>query len=207
MNKKRNLYILILLIIAFLAIAIAVKSQSNFIVGLDNNVATFTEKIHSPALDGMILSLTKLGNTYETIFIFAIFALFLILKRKKYLFYVFTAVSILGVALNEIIKLLVERARPISHLLLENDFSFPSGHATISVIFLLSSIFLIAPNIKNRFLKIIFIIISSIVFSLVALSRIYLSVHFASDVIAGLLLGSVCFLLAKIITSKFSNVV
>ena len=69
---------------------------------------------------------------------------------KKY-FYIFTLTTASGFALVEIIKYLVQRARPYN--LLEQGYSFPSAHATIVTIFLLSSIFLLAPLMKKVFTK------------------------------------------------------
>jgi undecaprenyl-diphosphatase len=205
-NKKTKKYLLVVLIISFLIITGAVISHNSFVARLDNSIAVFVSQISSPTLDSFALSITKFGNSTATIFIFVILAIFLYFSRKKYQLYALTIAVVSGTILAEIIKFIVQRVRPVSHLLLETDFSFPSGHATMSTILLLSSFILIAPNIENRYLRIIFLIIVSIIFPLIALSRIYLSVHWASDVLASLILGSVCFLLSEIIVSKYKHI-
>jgi undecaprenyl-diphosphatase len=144
-----------------------------------------------------MISITKIGDVYEVLAIIAIFGLFLLLKNKDY-FYSFVITSGLGVTLSWIIKWLVQRARPVNSLM-EYDYSFPSSHATIAAIFLLSSIFLLIPLMKKGFSKNIFATIVCIIFPLVAFSRIYLSVHWTSDVIAGILLGAICFIFSKTI--------
>jgi undecaprenyl-diphosphatase len=146
-----------------------------------------------------MLSITKVCNIPESIIIFIIFSIFLILKKKKQLFYLFTTFTALGTLLPFIIKPLIERIRPLSNLLLETDYSFPSGHATIATVFLISSIVIIAPLIKNSFSRKIFILCTSIIFPLVIISRVYLSVHWFSDVLAGILLGSICYILASFV--------
>ena len=149
-----------------------------------------------PSVTSFILSITKILNLVEAFIIFLVFGIFLIIKNRHY-FYSFTIATVLGTLLPWIIKLLTQIPRP--GLLLEQDYSFPSGHATIATIFLLSSIFFLAPLLKNRFAKIIFTSITYIVFPLVAFSRIYLSIHWTSDVLAGIILGFICFITGEII--------
>lgn len=206
MEKRTRKYLLLALIVAFIAITFAVINQNNFVLKIDSDVQMIVLNTQSPALNNLALAITKVGDSPEIIFIFAIFAILLLLKRKKYSLYEMTAAVVSGTIFTKIIKLLVERARPGSDLLLEPDFSFPSGHSTMSMILLLSSIFLIAPNIKDRCSRIIFITTTSVIFPLVALSRIYLSVHWVSDVIASLILGSICFLSVKMIISKSDGI-
>ena len=143
-----------------------------------------------------MLSITKILNPIEAVIIFAIFGLFLFLKNRHY-FYSFTIATALGTLLPLGLKFLTQIQRP--NLLLEQDFSFPSAHATIATIFLLSSIFFLMPLMKNGFSKNIFKIITYIIFPLVAFSRIYLSVHWTSDVLAGIVLGFICFIISEII--------
>ncbi len=202
MEKRTEKYLLLALIVSFLAITFAVINQNALVLKIDSNIQMLVLNTQSPVLNGLALAITKIGDNLEIIFIFIIFAILLLLKGEKYSLYKMTLAVVSGAVLTTITKLLIERARPTSDLLLKTDFSFPSGHSTMSMILLLSSIFLIAPNIKDRYSRIIFVTVASVVFPLVALSRIYLSVHWASDVIASLILGSICFLSAKMIISK-----
>jgi hypothetical protein len=79
--------------------------------------------------------------------------------------------TIFGTISSWIIKIFTHIERP--NILIEQDFSFPSSHATASTIFLISGIFLISPFIKNKFSKNIFLIVISIIFPLVIFSRLY----------------------------------
>lgn len=198
MNKKNKIIFLTLLLPFFIGIMFSVISNYTPLISLDKTIQNFSGNIHSPTLDQTMLSITKIGNTYESLLIFIVFAIFLISKKKKSNFYFFTIITALGTILPEIIKIITERIRPLSNILVETSYSFPSGHATISTIFFLSSIFLMLPTIKNTFSKIIFIICTSLIFPLVALSRIYLSVHWTSDVLGGILLGSIIYILTSI---------
>lgn len=191
--KNKN-WLIILFTLLFLIITLLVVNHNSFVINTNNSVKTFIEIHQSPSINTAMLSITKIGNLYEASIIFLVFALFLLLKNRKS-FYIFTLATILGTILPWIIKLLTQIQRP--SLLIEHDLSFPSGHATISTIFLLSGIFLISPLIKNRFSKNIFIFIVYIIFPLVAFSRIYISAHWLSDVIAGVILGLISFVFAK----------
>ncbi|MFH1454859.1 MAG: phosphatase PAP2 family protein [bacterium] len=195
-SVKNKIIILSFLILAFLAITLLVVNKNVFIIGLDNTIKTFIENHQLPSISNLMLSITKIGNLYEVSAIFLIFGLFLILKNKKY-FYIFTIATSLGALLPWAIKLLTQIERP--SLLLEQDFSFPSSHATIATVFLFSSIFLLTPIMKKGFSKNVFTLVTFVIFPIVAFSRIYLSVHWTSDVIAGIILGSICFLSAKMI--------
>jgi len=206
MNKKTEKYLLSTLIVLFLLITLGVISHNPLIERLDNISASIMTIISSPTLNSFMISITNIGSGIGTIFIFAIFAIYLFLKKNRHSLYTLTLAAGSAVVLNEIIKLLVERVRPVSRLITETDFSFPSGHATISIIFFLSSLFLIAPSILNRYLRISFQILTTIVFLLVAMSRIYLSVHWASDVLASFVLASICFLTSWICVSRFVSV-
>ncbi|MFA5934436.1 MAG: phosphatase PAP2 family protein [Candidatus Paceibacterota bacterium] len=198
MSLKNKKLILIICLIFFVLLIFSVTINYKPLLSFDKSAQTFSSTLHSPLLDQTMLSVTKIGNTYESLLIFIVFAFFIISKRRKYPFYFFTIVTALGTLLPELLKNLIERARPISNILIETGYSFPSGHATISTVFFFSSIFIISPHIKNNFSKITFITCTSIIFPLVAISRVYLSVHWISDVLGGILLGSICYILTSI---------
>lgn len=110
-------------------------------------------------------------------------------KRKWYhLFLLIFGMA--GGLLTEIsIKILVQRERPLFSLVDETGYSFPSGHATMATIFFLVFLLAFKDDIKNKYLKYAFIVAVILTFISVGFSRIYLSAHWFSDVLAGFVLG------------------
>lgn len=105
------------------------------------------------------------------------------------------AIKTFAVALTSLLimfglKILFNRNRPLSPLLHEvSGFSFPSGHAFMSFTFFGLLIYVVHKKIKNTILKIVFITLLLCIILMVGISRIYLRVHYATDVMAGFALG------------------
>lgn len=113
------------------------------------------------------------------------FTLFIFIKNKK------TGVSIISnlaiiTVLNQLLKRIVQRPRPTEFRIVEESgYSFPSGHSMVSMAFYGYLIYLIYKYVKNKYLKWISIILLSILICSIGISRIYLGVHYTSDVLGG----------------------
>ena len=90
-----------------------------------------------------------------------------------------------------IIKQAVERPRPPIEfaLIVENNFSFPSGHSIVAVSFFGLILYFLIKSIKRKSVQIILLFFGIVLITLIGFSRIYLGVHWTSDVIASYLLG------------------
>ena len=109
----------------------------------------------------------------------------LFLKNKNYSKYIILN-TILITVFNQVLKNIIQRPRPTEFRIIdESGYSFPSGHSMVSMAFYGFLIYLIYKNIQNKYLKWILCIILSILIILIGISRIYLGVHYASDVIGG----------------------
>ena len=88
--------------------------------------------------------------------------------------------------LNLLLKQIVQRPRPTEYRIVnETGYSFPSGHSMVSMAFYGFLIYLIYKYVKNQYLKIGLITFLSILIISIGISRIYLGVHYTSDVMAG----------------------
>ena len=199
---KKNYKLIILLICVIILIAIMediFEKETLFIdlfiyklivLSMRNNVLTFIFKI-----------ITNLGGAYCLIIIAILCAIFI---RNKKIAFAIPINLILSTMLNLLLKNIVERPRPIGYRLInETGYSFPSGHSMISAAFYGLIIYFIWKNVKNTKLKYISCILLSLLIVLIGISRIYLGVHYASDVIGGFII-SIAYLI--IFTSTFKAI-
>lgn len=111
--------------------------------------------------------------------------LFILIKNKKIGFSIFLNLVIITM-LNQLLKRILQRPRPTEFRIIEETgYSFPSGHSMISMAFYGYLIYLIYKYVKNKYVKWISIIILSILICSIGISRIYLGVHYTSDVLGG----------------------
>ena len=200
LKKKYKLIILLICVIILIAIIEDIFEKETLFMDLfiykiivlrmRNNLFTVIFKF-----------ITNLGGAYCLITIAILCAIFV--KSKKIAF----AIPInlfLTTMLNLFLKNIVERPRPIGYRLIdETGYSFPSGHSMISAAFYGLIIYFIWKNVKNKNLKYISCILLSLLIVLIGISRIYLGVHYASDVLGGFTI-SIVYLI--IFTSTFKAI-
>ena len=115
--------------------------------------------------------------------------LFLLIKNKKIGLSIISNIVII-IVLNQLLKRILQRPRPTEFRIVEETgYSFPSGHSMVSMAFYGYLIYLIYRYIKNKYVKWTLITILSILICLIGISRIYLGVHYTSDVLGGFLLS------------------
>ena len=103
-----------------------------------------------------------------------------------------------------ILKHILKRPRPTGYRLIEvSGYSFPSGHSMVSMAYYGFLIYLIYKYVKNKYIKWISICILSIFICLIGISRIYLGVHYTSDVLAGFLISITYLIMYIEIVNKF----
>ncbi len=125
--------------------------------------------------------------------------------RHKFVWAAGLGVSVLGAgAAGLLLKELIHRARPelLYQAYTETGYSFPSGHATVSAAFYGFLMYLAWRMIPSRPWRIAAQVALSLLIVLIAFSRLYLGVHYVSDVIAGLLIGGVFAWLGIVVTKK-----
>lgn len=159
------------------------------ITGLDIWVNAKMLAIQNPLINKIMIFITSIANPLSLFFLSLILLGTLIYQKKWYSSLLLVLSMAGGLLFEALTKLIIHRARPENALIQVLGYSFPSGHATISIIFFSLLIYSFKDGIKNKVTKNIFIITNIILFLLVGLSRVYLNVHWLSDVLAGFGLG------------------
>ena len=184
-NKTKNIIKWILCAItAILAIVVTINVKNGRILELDLNIYKFfSENIINDKLTPIVKVITHVGGA-KIVFVLTILAIILIKGLKNKLFLLTGIVGTAG--LNVVLKHIIQRERPnINRLIPEKGYSFPSGHSMMSMAFYGMLIFLIFKYVKNTALKWTLIVILTILLSTIGITRIYLGVHYPSDVIGG----------------------
>lgn len=157
----------------------------------DKNVYEFIIKFKSDLLTSFFRYISFLFSPLM-ITIYCILLLIFLKEKKKSIS--ICTIMLLEVIINSVVKIIIGRSRPtILPLVTEKSYSYPSGH-TMSVVILIC---IISRLIKNEFKhhEYLINIFSILLILLVGLSRIYLGVHYFSDIIGGILLALIVILL------------
>lgn len=145
--------------------------------------------------------ITQMGGAIALIITTII--LFLVIKNKK----IGMAIAInlaISTALNILLKNVIQRPRPTEYRMIsETGYSFPSGHSMVSMAFYGFLIYLIYKKVENKKLKWGLIIALSILIVTIGTSRIYLGVHYTSDVLAGFTISVSYLIVYTSIVKKF----
>jgi possible phosphatase len=121
--------------------------------------------------------------------IIATIILFVLIKNKKIGFSIISNLVIVTI-LNQLLKNILQRPRPNEFRIVEETgYSFPSGHSMASMAFYGYLIYLIYKYVKNKYLKWTLIVLLGILICTIGISRIYLGVHYTSDVLGGFLIS------------------
>lgn len=179
--KNKRWIALSILIVIFVMIAEDVFEkelfQSDFII-YDYLVAHRT-----PFLTTLFKGITNFGGVIVLTSITILCVIFV--KKKKYKYVIPINLGVIAF-LNIILKNFFERPRPDNFRIIEETgFSFPSGHSMASMAFYGYLIYLIFTNVKNKKWRNILCSFLAVLVFLIGISRIYLGVHYTSDVIAG----------------------
>lgn len=135
-------------------------------------------------------------------------AYFLFIRKHRWYSIKVPVVAIGSVSLMLGLKTLFSRIRPTDPLLEEvKGFSFPSGHAMSAMTFYGLLIYLVYKYIENVALKWVLILLLSLLIFLIGLSRVYLRVHYASDVIGGFAMGIIWLVVALWATRRIEVMV
>ena len=182
--KKFRIIIVCLCLLLFSVILFNVCKYG--VLDIDNNIYNFISKnIMNDTLSSILKCVTHLGGVA---FIVLLGVLCFMFCKKNRWFITFDLVGC--TVINQTIKHIVRRPRPnVLRLVEESVFSFPSGHSMISVSFYGLVIYFVYKNINNKYLKWSLISLLSLLILTIGFSRIYVGVHYFTDVVGGFFLA------------------
>lgn len=174
---------------------------------LDIIVFNGLKSLESPAFTNVMLFVTFFGSSYFLFPAYILLILYYLIFRKNYkLTLDVAAVGITSTIILFSLKAIFHRHRPLDPLVRTvNGFSFPSGHSFSSFTFFGLLIFLLWQYKMNKTLRWVYTIFFFLFACVIAFSRVYLHVHFASDVIAGFLLCVIWLGVSLWILKKFDK--
>ena len=179
--------------------------KSDLLADYDHKITEYVISYRSSALTKYFLLVTNVGDVYGYALVLVAFTLMSIYVFKSWkLISQIVIVLALSALSNLMLKRFVDRARPgIEHMVSVETLSYPSGHAMSAMAFYGFLIYLFYRFKINIFLKIGVILLLGILILSIGLSRIYLGVHFPSDIVGGYVAGFIwvvfCILLFNLI--------
>ena len=181
--KKRKIMELILLI-GFIVLTILLLT--NNISSFDDFIYKYFFQMRNKFFDIFFIFFTRLGDIIP-VTIITICLLMIFNKEDRY---ILGSSMIITLLINQGLKYIIQRPRPPleERLISQSGYSYPSGHSMMAMCLYGVLIYLINTKLKNKKLKIILTIILSIIILLIGVSRIYVRVHYPSDVLGAYLL-------------------
>jgi undecaprenyl-diphosphatase len=153
----------------------------------DAAVRAYVHQHASPGLTAFMRAVSGIGEPASLIVMSAVVVFALLAEHWERAAARFAITMVGAFVLDTSLKLAFHRARPVSFFgtLLPNSYSFPSGHALFSISFFGTLAALVTARIGNPAARIVIWATAAVMAFLIGLSRIYLGVHYPSDVIAG----------------------
>lgn len=179
--------------------------KADYMGQIDANISQYIISFRNPVLSKYFIFATRLGDNFGYLCVFIICAIlfYLFFRDWKY-FIILALVSILARGSNAVLKLIINRARPLSeHMVTVKTLSYPSGHAMSAMAFYGLLIYLVYTFKMDGIIKAVIIFLLTIILLSIGISRIYLGVHYPSDVAGGFIAGFawviLCILILNII--------
>lgn len=155
------------------------------ILSLDLLIQQYIPQILNASLTKIMIIITNIAST-EALAVLSIAVLLFFLYKKNWQNASILPIAMLGgLALKSGLKEIIERTRPENGLIEVTGYSFPSGHTTLAVIFFSLMIYFFREEIKDNILSLAFVIANVLLMLGIGFSRIYLGVHWFTDVLAG----------------------
>ena len=172
----------------YLALLILVKTNSTIVTSFDKFVQNLLLPITNPTNTRIVEKITYLGGPRIAAILSIIVSLYMFIRHNFKAGIWSASTLVIGNLINVLAKNLIQRPRPSDKLVAIGGYSFPSGHTFGTALFIFFVVFLIVPQIKDVTLRRILTFLGFLWILIIALTRVYLHVHYPTDTIASVLL-------------------
>jgi undecaprenyl-diphosphatase len=189
-NQLRNQKLLLFVCLLSLASFLLVAQFKNSFTMIDLQANSWATSIQTDSFTAIAVIVAYVFDTTSLIAISLIIAVYLFYRNYRQYSVLLLAAMGGDALIVSIAKTLIHSPRPLNGLVYDAGFSFPSGHTTASIVFCGLLTYLAWQNWKSAKAKTVSITLFIAINSIVAFDRIYLNVHWFSDVLGGCLIGT-----------------
>jgi undecaprenyl-diphosphatase len=158
---------------------------------IDSDIARWAYTLRNSGLTDFMINLTNLADVIGVIVILITSALFFYIKKNNKYSVILAISTLINYGMVYFIKIIIHRNRPSSEIALvtETSYSFPSGHSIMAIAFFGLLLYFLIGYIRNKSIKMLTIFFGIIFIIAIGFSRVYLGVHWPSDVLASYTIG------------------
>lgn len=175
------------------------------ITQVDQSINSKMIFLTNPQLTKVMIVTTNIISPPVLLILSIVISIILVYKKRRHNTILLLITMVTGSLLVSLIKIAIKRTRPENALIEVSGYSFPSGHAVIATLFFSLLLYLFKNDIKNTISKYCFITVNLLLVLVVGFSRIYLHVHWFSDVVIGYIIGLLWIVLSVIIFNKITS--
>lgn len=200
MKKRNRKIIFILLIIVFTFLGVMVRNSKEGIL-FDMSIMNTIHNTHNDMVFMIMRTISFLGSGTFLIFIIILVIIYNLIKKNYYISKLLIGSTLGSYILNFILKAIINRTRPLDFFLVEQGgLSFPSGHSMVATSMYLTIAYIISNKYKDK--KVLSYSIAILIILLMGISRLFLGVHWPTDVIGGYIMG---YLVYRIIVTSIKR--
>lgn len=202
MNKNAKIVILSLMLILFIILGFMVKGSSAGIL-FDVGIIEYIHNNTNPIVLAFMKFISFIGSENFLIPVTAMVIAYSLVKRNYFISKLLLLSTLGSYTMNHLLKQIFQRTRPLEYFLVEQGgLSFPSGHAMVTMTLYSTIAFLLAKKVQDKRKKYLIHIIAFVMICLMGISRIYLGVHWPTDIVGGYLAGYIFYYLTVTLVKK-----